>query len=542
MKNAPTIAKKYVALVLPFLFKNKKSLASTLATLLLIGVDTCVVAAIPWIWGELISHYDASYGSYAWVLTGALATCWLLNKTVSKLGNIIFYYVINQAVRSIRLRLVTHFHHISSHGEEVYEPSEVLSASTRVSTSVRFCLQTLFLGLLPVLLKLGSLSLSMYTTFDKSSYFLVAIFICYIYAYVSIRRFMPVRREVWERSDKVMVAMGDSLRQKGFAKLHPNEEKNRLVKLFDKELQGWWKENVARNKVQLIQNILFFILGGAFFSYLIWLLRGGQMEIKQVIKLQGYIFMVHRQVYNLTEYGRRFAGSLADMEKVLVMLDLHTYEEEGRGTKQVKLHANTPVLQLEKVHFSYPCSKKPILKETSLTIKKGEKIAIAGKSGSGKSTLARLMAGIYVPTKGNVIFKGVSTRLLEPAFIGKHIYFLGQNTPLIAGSVRDNMMTNGKEEELSPLSYLKEVIDKDHSNQQLSGGEQQRVLLARCLSYTPEVVLLDEAFSYLDQKNAQALLNMTLQKVPTVILMTHRKELFKKMDKIYHLENGVLKA
>lgn len=533
------ILKDYFTLVLPFLWKDRRCFLSTVATFLLTVIGSFAIPISPWLFSEVIRCYQEENMIYLWFVTVLLAICWLLTKTVKRLRSIVFFHVVNEAIRTIRLRLITHFHHITLRGGPKYDTSEVLSASTRVSLSIRFCLRSAFLSFIPTLFTLITSAVAMQYVFPGSKYFLIAIWLTYGYVFIALDKFIRIRHTMWETSDEVMVAMGDSLKQRGFAKLHPEVEEKRLRKLFDKELQGWWKENIANNSIHLVQNLLFFLITSAFLGYLVWLLSAGEIDVPKFVMLKGYIFVIHRQIFNLTEYIRGTSAYIVDMKKVLDILSLTTEEALGREGREVQLTEEGVVIKLDKISFSYADTAPNIIQDLSLDIHPGDKVAIIGASGSGKSTLAQLMAGIYLPQNGKVLFRGSATEDLTPAAMGRSLYFVGQDDPLIAGSIRDNLMVEGQAE-LSPLSYLKDIIDHAEKGRQLSGGERQRVLLARCLSYKPELVLLDEALSYLDEKSGRALLDLVLEKVPTVILMTHRKELLDKMDHVYKLIDGRL--
>ena len=542
MKHTFKVLRQYFSLVIPFLWRDRACTLSTLTTFLLTVVDAMVVPLSPWLWSQLVRHYQEDslpYGlSIGW-LTALLIVCWLLSKTLKRLRDIVFFHVVNQAIRTIRLKLITHFHHIALRGGRRYNNAEILSASTRVSLSLRFCLRTAFLSFIPTTFKLITSAAAMQYAFGGSKYFLLGIALTYVYVFFAMRRFVRLHHHVWECSDQVMVAMSDSLKQRDFAKLHPAEEEKRLMKLFDEESKGWWQENIAYHSLHLVQNLLFFFMAGLFFAYLIKLLRQGTMDLPTVVLLKGYILLLHRQLFHLTAYIRGTSSYVVDMKKVLDILSLDTDREKGSQDEGITFSSQAPLLKLDNLHFHYPKAPKEVIQATSLTVQQGQKIAITGASGSGKSTLGRLMAGIYLPSKGDISFKGVSTRRLSPACIGQHLYFIGQDDPMIAGSIRDNLMTH-EASELGPLSYLKEIIEEKQQEQQLSAGERQRVLLARCLSYRPQIVVLDEALSYLDEKSGRELLNMVLAKVPTVILLTHRKEFLEHMDRVYRLQDGTL--
>ena len=162
MKHTFKVLKQYFSLVIPFLWKDRSCTLSTLTTFLLTLLDAMVVPLAPWLWSQLLRHYQDDYlpsGLTIGWLTALLTLCWLLSKTLKRLRGMVFFHVVNEAIRTIRLKLITHFHHIALRGGLKYNNAEILSASTRVSLSLRFCLRTAFLSFIPTIFKLITLSL-----------------------------------------------------------------------------------------------------------------------------------------------------------------------------------------------------------------------------------------------------------------------------------------------------------------------------------------------------------------------------------------------
>ena len=533
------ILRQYFTLLLPFLWKDRRAVLTTLVTMILTGIDVLIVPLAPWLFSEIISRYPHDTWTSLQTLVFLLIVCRLLIKTIKKVRGIIFFYIVNSAIAKIKLAVISHFHAISLQKGDKYNPSEVLSASTRVSMSVRFCLRVTFLDIIPRFLKLLACSGTMLYLLPSSKYFLLGILATYGYVAIRLRRVVHVRNRMWEKCDEVMVAMGDSLRQKAFAKLHPEIEKRRLSKLFDQELASCARENLVNSSIRLGQNFLFFVVSGIFFLYMVKLLQSGTIKLKVFILLNSNISLIYKQVFYITGYVRGLSTQVVNMKKVLNILSIRTEEQERSAGKAVVLNSKAPLLALDKVSFKYKQNSPSIIDKVSLEVKRGDKILITGVSGRGKSTLAKILAGIYLPTEGDTLFKGVSTRDLKPSLLGKDLYFLAQNSTLHAGSIKDNLLMNVGEAS-GVLDYFKDAMDA-HSKE-LSGGEQQRILLARCMSYKPEAVILDEAFSSLDQESGRALFRMILEKIPTVILMTHRKDFYKEVDRVYELVDGKLLA
>ena len=208
------------------------------------------------------------------------------------------------------------------------------------------------------------------------------------------------------------------------------------------------------------------------------------------------------------------------------------------------------MIELKNVSFEY--ENTAIFENLSLSVVEGEKIGIIGESGCGKSTLLKLMAGLYVPSSGEITVDGVS----RPDEIIKKISVVMQSPMLLPLSIIENI-TMGHEyekekiEKIIESSNLKKWIDSlpegldtylgDRADE-LSGGQAQRIAIARAMFKDAKILLLDEPTSALDGENAasvlEAISHFTADK--TVVHVTHRKEHLDGYDRIYLMKNGEL--
>ena len=200
----------------------------------------------------------------------------------------------------------------------------------------------------------------------------------------------------------------------------------------------------------------------------------------------------------------------------------------------------------------YSYGEKDILKNISLVVNTGDHIGIDGISGGGKSTLLKLISGLYTPTSGFINVQGATV----PAEIRKKVSVVMQTTMLLPVSIRENI-TCGHEMEMEQIWHaceaaqlltwiqsLKDGIDTDvgERGSKISGGQAQRIAIARAIAKNAPVVLLDEATSALDRKTGDAVLSafLNLTKGKTVISVSHKFDSLSDFEHIYHLEGGQL--
>ena len=226
---------------------------------------------------------------------------------------------------------------------------------------------------------------------------------------------------------------------------------------------------------------------------------------------------------------------------------------------------NAVVLRLENVYKQYEsedCSPVKVLKGISLTVKRGNSIAIVGPSGCGKSTLLNILGSLDSPTSGNIQLDGQElANLSEPELAtvrNQKIGFIFQSHHLLPQcSVLENVLVPTLAEKgkasFDAIERAKQLLERSglehrltHRPSQLSGGECQRVAVVRALINQPSLILADEPTGALDYSNAEAmtelLVNLNLEDQVTLIVVTHSTELAAKMGATYKLQNGIFES
>ncbi len=228
---------------------------------------------------------------------------------------------------------------------------------------------------------------------------------------------------------------------------------------------------------------------------------------------------------------------------------------EGKATGALNLQTIEGNIDFRGVSFSYPGSTEKALSDISFSMKAGEKVGILGRIGSGKSTVARLLLGLYPPAEGTVLIDGNEVRQLEMPKLRNHIGSAMQETVLLSGSVRENIILNRllvTDEEMLRVSkvsgthdfmgrlangYELKLADRGES---LSGGQRQSIALARALAGRPKVVLLDEPTSAMDGQTETALIQRLEEELKdrTVLVITHRPPLLRLVSRIIVFDQG----
>jgi ATP-binding cassette, subfamily C, bacterial LapB len=228
---------------------------------------------------------------------------------------------------------------------------------------------------------------------------------------------------------------------------------------------------------------------------------------------------------------------------------------EGQGADSLALENVTGQIEFRAVHFTYPGATEAALNGVSFQIKPGEKVAILGRVGSGKSTVARIVLGLYPPESGLVLVDGTEVRQLNADRLRRHIGSVLQDTVLLSGTVRDNIVLDRAhvdDEELLRVARLSGTHDfmgrlangyelrlADRGDS-LSGGQRQSIAVARALAGKPSILLLDEPTSAMDTQTEMALIDRLQSEMAdrTAIIITHRLPLLKLVSRIIVMEQG----
>jgi ATP-binding cassette subfamily B protein len=299
---------------------------------------------------------------------------------------------------------------------------------------------------------------------------------------------------------------------------------------------------------------LIFVTGVGEFLVLYFGGRGimdGTRSIGMLVQFTMYIAYIYQPLRWIVSFPRWLADAMTSMVKVFEVLDEEVDIGEGEDPKNVPLAGE---VGFDGVSFGYK-SYEPVLKEISLQIKPGEMVGIVGRSGVGKSTLINLLMRLYDPNAGHVSIGGTDLREMSPRHIHENIGVVFQDTFLFAGTIYDNIAyakPDATPEEVFAAckvanahdfimqtadGYNTTIGENGHS---ISGGERQRLAIARAIIKNPSVLILDEATSSLDVETEAAIQESLgrIVKGRTTVAIAHRLSTLRQADRLIVLEKG----
>lgn len=286
---------------------------------------------------------------------------------------------------------------------------------------------------------------------------------------------------------------------------------------------------------------------------LFYILFHNYITLGQVFTFQFFSFFIFAPLQELGNVILAYREAESSLEKFdkLMNAPVEPRPENPVTIKDIEL------LQFDQVSFKHQSAKQHALHQISFEVKKGETIAFVGPSGSGKTTLVKLLVGLYRPAEGAVYYNGISSRDLDIEGFRAQIGFVTQDTQLFSGSIRENLafvypgasetdMKNAliKASAHNLLNRAENGLDTviGEGGMKISGGEKQRLSIARALLRQPRLLVFDEATSALDSLTEEAITQTVKEisnnKEQINILIAHRLSTIMHADRIYVLERG----
>ncbi|MBK8711068.1 MAG: ABC transporter ATP-binding protein [Niastella sp.] len=307
--------------------------------------------------------------------------------------------------------------------------------------------------------------------------------------------------------------------------------------------------------ISFVQGTLVNTLRQVILFILMWLIFKNSMDAGQLVTMQIFSFFVFgplQEIGNIILNYREAQASLQNFE------DLMQRVPEKEPDNPEKL-GNIQTLTFQHVGFQHRSASQNAIDNISFTVKQGDTIAFVGPSGSGKSTLMKLLVGLYRPQTGKILYNGLDETKIRFDDLRKQIGFVTQDTNLFSGTIRENLVfvnPSATEQDLYEalhkascdglLSRAENGLDTmiGEGGLKLSGGEKQRLSIARALLRNPHLLLFDEATSALDSITEEEITN-TIRSISTLknqitILIAHRLSTIMHADTIYVLEKGEL--
>ncbi|KAI0649493.1 P-loop containing nucleoside triphosphate hydrolase protein [Trametes meyenii] len=519
---------------------------------------------VPLLFKQIIDalNVDLTAGSTVWIVGGSLILGYgaaRIGATLSgELLNATFASVGQSAVRKVARQTFEHLLHLDLKFHLSRHTGGLTRAIDRGTKGITFILQAIIFRIVPTALEI-SLVCGILTYKFGWDYAAITLATMAAYTWFTVRttswrtRF---RREANSADNKAATVAVDSLINYEAVK-HFNNEKYEVAQ-YDKHLSAYEKASIkiATSLAYLNsgQNVIF---SSALTMMMFLAAQGvinGTMTVGDLVMVNQLVFQLSLPLNFLGTIYREMRQSLLDME---VLFNLTTQNQPPKDKPDARpLDLRGGSITFENVNFGYH-PDRPIFRNLSFTIPAGKKVALVGPSGCGKSTVFRLLFRFYEPSSGRILVDGQDIRDLKISSLRSAIGVVPQDTPLFHSDVLQNIRygrLNASDEEVieaAAKAHVHQAImrlpEKYHTKVgerglMLSGGEKQRLAVARVLLKDPPILFFDEATSALDAHTETELMrninNLLHEKARTSIFIAHRLRTVVESDLIIVLKDG----
>lgn len=543
--------------LLPFLLEFRGRVAMALGCLVLAKLAN---VAVPVALKHIVDHFDASATEAAVIVPVALVAAYGLLRfssvLFSELRDAVFARVAERAMRRVSMKVFQHLHGLDLAFHLSRRTGGLARDIERGTSGISFLLRFTLFNILPTILEILMVAviLMWVLSLDFALVMALAVGIYVIFSVVVTEwrnRFVRAANQLDNRSNTRAI---DSLLNFETVKYFGNEEFE--ARRYDQDLEAWETARM-QNRLSLaaLNSGQAFIISAGITAMMLmasWRVADGQMTVGDLVMVNAYMIQLFLPLNFLGFVYREIRESMINIERLFRLMDQPTDVVDAPDARTLSPRGGE--IRFENVNFGYGPDRQ-ILHELSFVVPAGRKLALVGSSGAGKSTIARLLFRFYEVDGGRISIDGQDIRELRQDSLRAAIGVVPQDTVLFNDSIYYNIgygrpgASRDEIERAARLAHLEEFIASlpegydtvvGERGLKLSGGEKQRIAIARVILKDPPILILDEATSSLDSHSERAILDALseIARERTTLAIAHRLSTVQDADSILVLEHG----
>jgi ATP-binding cassette, subfamily B, heavy metal transporter len=540
----------------PYLWQYKLRVIIALACLVLAKVAN---VGIPLVLKAIVDHLTATPHLLLTVPLVLIAVYGLLRLATTALGELrdaVFAKVAQGAIRRVALETFDHLHKLGLRYHLNRQTGGVTRDISRGTRGIGSLLSFMLFKILPTILEIGMITAILVTMYDWrfAAVTLVTIAVYTAFTIVVTEWRNQTRRAMNELDSSANTRAVDSLLNYETVKYFGNEKFE--AARYDEAMAKWERSAIQNEKSIGILNSGQSAIIAVGVTVLVWLAADGvvqeTMTLGDLVAVNAFLIQLYAPLNILGMAYREIKQALTDMEKMFSLLGEEAEIQDRPGA--IVLDTRSAAVEFRQVDFGYD-SKRQILFGMNFSIPAGKTLAVVGSSGAGKSTLSRLLYRFYETSAGSVCINGHDVRDITQDSLRAHIGIVPQDTVLFNDSIYYNIAygrPSATREEVVAAARAAHILDfieamPDGWNTtvgerglKLSGGEKQRVAIARTILKNPPILIFDEATSALDSKTEKAIQAelFSISADRTTLIIAHRLSTVVDADEILVMEQG----
>ncbi len=531
-----------------------------LALLCLIGAKAATLL-VPFALKEIVDALDSGRQALL-VLPVALILLYgslrFLTVFLGELRDALFGRVTEHAMRQLGLKVFQHLHQLELSFHLDRQTGGISRDIERGTNGLSFLMRFLMFNIVPTLLEILAVAV-IFSVLFSPVYALITVVAVALYIFFTIyvtewrNKFI---REANQADNTTNSRAIDSLLNYETVKYFNNEQHE--AKIYDGFLASWEQARLKNRLSLLVLNSGQALLIALAVTALMYLAArdvvNQQLSLGELVMLNAYLIQLFLPLNFLGFVYREIRRALTDLENMLGLLTRKPAIIDATDAQPLQL--NGADIRFENVSFRYQ-TERPILQDLSFQVPSGSKVAIVGASGAGKSTIARLLYRFYELEAGRILIDGQDIRKVSLESLRRAIAIVPQDTVLFNTSIRDNIAyakpdaSAAEVDQAIAMAHLQDFINSLPQGDQtqvgerglkVSGGEKQRIAIARAMLKGSPILVFDEATSSLDSASEQAILKAMREVAQqhTSLVIAHRLSTITDADQILVLQQGQL--
>lgn len=454
---------------------------------------------------------------------GLYALLKFISSGMKYITDLVFFPIINDCVRIFKFSACKHIAQLPLLEAETINPAVVVSRFWRMSLSMYRVFKVVLAQAIPTIVKFFIIFSALYKlkVLNSSTIWLSMVGILLIIG--TLFYYARLKKKCWAMTDTTNAIAQDYLSNTYWHKYYYQAFTGFLDKYFRKEAAIWQVQNVWLNLVLLSFEFTVFLFSCCVLYATFTKIQSGILSGGDFIMVEGYLIALLIPLRELFLEIRAIIDTRIDLRPMQV---LFKNPIETRHLNPNSKAANT--LEIKNVSFGYPtATRRVILENFSLTLKKKDRLLITGENGAGKTTLCHLILGLLPPSNGKILWRGIPVHTTPFDMLAKDMMYVSGQHPFLDQTIEMHM-TFGQVMEKSTIQNALEQfglsIPIDTKVKELSLGERQRILLARVLILEPKILILDEALFMIDSKSQTTILKQFDASIDVLIVVSHQQQ------------------
>ncbi len=546
-------------LILPYLFEFKKRIAFALVCLVLTKVASVY---LPFILKDIVDTLDAEVPDNMQTLVvpiGLVLAYGAVRLSIvifAEVRDTLFGRVTERAIRRIGLKVFRHLHQLDLDFHLNRQTGGLSRDIDRGTSGISFLMRFMVFNIVPTLLEIVMVVTILFINYGPWFALItlssILIYISYsVYATELRTRFV---REANQADSSSNTRAIDSLLNYETVKYFTNEDYE--AQAYDKQLANWEQAKI-KNRISLFalnggQAFIIAMAMTAMLALAAVQVSEDKMTLGDFVLINAFMMQLFMPLNFLGFIYREIKGSLANIENLFGLLGKSPKVQDIKGAQELII--SNCNISFNNINFAYN-PNRPIIKDLSFTVKGGSKVAVVGESGSGKSTLVKLLFRFYDVNSGQVLIDEQNISQVTQDSLRHHIGIVPQDTVLFNDTLLANVHYGNPD---ASQTMVMQAIEMAHLTKfvnslpdgvdtmvgerglKLSGGEKQRVAIARTILKNPQILVFDEATSSLDSHSEQAILTAINEVAQnrTSLVIAHRLSTIVDSDNILVMSEG----